>query len=235
MRGLAPGAPRGQNAGRMSVVASILRRCLTAPAVLPVLGLSGAAAFVADALARSGLGASEQVLADVRQGSLLFAGLLMLSLCEPLQVGREARGGILLLRLLRGGGFALLPRCLGLLLALLPALLCAALGARGLPAAPLQLLAGLVVLASGGLLLGAWCERGRLVAALWGLAVVGHLRPWLLPLPAGRVLAAALPDLAAPLTAAGLAHSACWSAGALLLAQWRLGRVAAGGALPGAA
>ena len=43
----------------------------------------------------------------MRHGSVLFAGVLALSLAEPLEVGRDARQGLLLLRRARNGGFAL--------------------------------------------------------------------------------------------------------------------------------
>ncbi len=213
----------------MAVLASTLRRCLLVPAVAPTLLVACAAAWLASTLVTANLGAHEPFLADIRQGSLLFAGLLLLSLAEPLEVGRDARDGLLLLRAQRGRGFALVGRWLGLLLATLPVVLLTAPAAGGAPTDPVALLAALAVLAAGGLLLGSLLGRGRLVPALWALAVAGHIRPWLAAHDAGRALAWLLPDLTALHGARGLGHAALWIAAALLLAHARLARVAARG------
>ena len=219
----------------MHVARTVFLRCLTAPSLAPVLFLGGVAAWVSSTLAASALGADAAFLAEVRQGSLLFAGLLFLSLAEPLETGREARDGLLLLRAVRGGGFALTARWAGLLAATLVSLLPAAVVGGGWPRAPLAVVAGLGVFVAGGLLLGACLRRAHLVPALWALAVATHLRPWLASEAWTAPVAWLLPDLAAVERPAGLGAAACWVAGALLLTHARLARVAAGGPWPAGA
>ncbi|HTE05958.1 MAG TPA: hypothetical protein VK824_07165 [Planctomycetota bacterium] len=233
----------------MGPVLTTLRRTLAAPSSLAVTALAVALAWLGSFLASAQLGADEGFLAEVRAGSLLLGGALVLSLAEPLTVLREARGGLLALRAARGGGFALRRRWLGLLLATLPTVLLCAWAAGGPPAAPLALLADLGLLCAGGLALGAFLERPLLVPALWCLAVLAQLRPWLGDSPAawllprmgglgGAAAGAGSAVLAGPgtagaglgLSALGAAHALCWCAGMLLLADWRLSRCVGRGA-----
>jgi len=233
----------------MGPVVTTLRRTLFVPASVAVTVLAAALAWLGSYLAAAQLGADESFLAEVRAGSLLFGGALVLSLAEPLAVLREARGGLLSLRAARGGGFALGRRWLGLLLATLPTVLICAWAAGGRPAAPvgrlsdLRVLLDLGVLCAGGLLLGAFLERALLVPALWCLAVLGQLHPWfgdspaawLLPRLGNLDLAAAAADApfagaqsAGPgleVAALSAAATLLWCAGMLVLADWRLSRV----------
>jgi hypothetical protein len=209
----------------MHPLLSTLRRTLAAPALLPLSLAAAGLAWLGHQLAATALGGGEGFVDEVRSGSLLVAGVLVLSLAEPLAVAGEARSGLLLLRVARGGGFALPQRWLGLVLAMLPSVALAALAAGGLPAEPWPLLLDLLVLAAGGLLLGSLLERGLLVPALWLLLVAGQLRPWLVRAGAGWVLPA-LGHMTGP---EGALHAALWCAGALLLAEWRLGSIAGRG------
>lgn len=213
----------------MATVLATLRRSLLVPAVLPLLFVAGAGAWLGTWLAAAALGGDAGFLDEVRQGALLCAGALTLSLAEPLLVGREVRGGLLALRVARGGGPALVGRWLGLVLATLPALVVATLAGGGLPPAPGALLVELLVLAAAGLALGSFLDRARLVPVLWVLLVASYLRPWLAADPRGVVLAWALPALGTLHGWTGVAHGLLWSAGALALAHWRLGRLVARG------
>ena len=130
----------------------------------------------------------------------------------------------MLLRLSRGGGAALVWRCAGLVLATLPTVLLCALATSGWPVAPGALVLQLVVLAAGGLCLGAWLSRPLLVPALWCLLVAGYLRPWFGDVPVVWLLPA-LGELDGVM---GAAHALLWTAGALVLADSRLRAVAAG-------
>jgi hypothetical protein len=195
--------------------------------MLAVLAVAAAGAWLGQELAAAGLGAGMGFLDEVLAGSLLFAGALALSLAEPLEVGRDARAGLLTLRVARGGSYGLGRRWLGLLLATLPAVALAALAAGGLPPEPWVLLRQLGVLCAAGLALGAWCDRHLLVPVLWVLLVAGHLRPWLLDV--APPLAWALPRLGEVETGANAAHAwapwlhaGAWSLGAVWLARWRL-------------
>jgi len=161
----------------MHPLLSTLRRTLGSPALLPLSLAAAGLAWLGRRLAESALGGGEGFVDEVRSGALLVAGVLVLSLAEPLAVAREARSGLLLLRAARGGGFALTQRWLGLVLAMLPTVALSALAAGGVPQQPLPLLLDLLVLAAGGLLLGSLLERGLLVPALWLLLVAGQLRP----------------------------------------------------------
>jgi hypothetical protein len=204
---------------------STARRVLLAPA-LPLLTLVAAASSgLAVLLASQALGGDQGFVDEVRGACLPFAGALVLSLAEPLEVGREVREGWLALRVARGGGFALISRWAGLLLGTLPTVLVCALAAGGWPRQPLGALLELAVLCAGGLLLGAWLERALLVPALWCLLVAGHLWPWLAHGAASWVLPR-LGDEAGPLHALA---AACWCAGSLLLARARLVRLAGAG------
>jgi len=220
--------------GEMTVLQSTLRRTLVSAAFWPTVLVSLGASWVATQLVSASLGPTEEFLSEIRQGCMLFAGLLVLSLAEPLQVGREARGGLLLLRAVRANNFGLLSRWAGLLLATLPAVFAAAIASGGLPSSALALILQLAVLTAGGLLLGSFLERGRLVPALWVLAVVGQLRPWLVTNRWGGAVAWLLPDLAGLQegVAPGMLHAALWIVGALCLARWRLSGVAARGRWP---
>jgi hypothetical protein len=204
----------------MSPVLTTLRRTLLVPAILPLTLVAMAVSWLGSRLAAEALGADEGFLEEVRAGSLLFGGALVLSLAEPLEVLRDARGGLLLLRAARGGGFALGRRWLGLLLAVLPTVLLCGWAAGGRPVAPLALLLDLGVLCAGGLLLGAFLERALLVPALWCLLVLAHLRPWLAGTPAAWLL----PRMGELTDARAAAHALCWCAAMLLIADWRLSR-----------
>ena len=207
----------------VTLVISILQRTWRAPAMLPVLAVAVAAALLGRRLAESGLGADGGFLEEVVAGSMLFAGALALSLSEPLELGRDARAGLLTLRVSRGGGYALGRRWLGLLLATLPAVGLAAWASGRWPGEPLVLLRQLGVLCAGGLALGAWFDRQLLVPALWMLLVAGHLRPWLADV--APPLAWVLPRLGEVESVPspwGWLHAACWSLGAVGLARWRL-------------
>ena len=212
----------GAENGTVSVALSIVRRTLLVPSLWPVAFVSAVAAWVGTWLAVESMGATEVYVAEVRHGSMLFAGVLTLSLAEPLQTARDARSGLLLLRVARGGGFALVSRWLGLVVATLPLVLLAGLAAGGLPAEPLTLLVQLLVISAAGLALGAFLERGRLVPALWGLVLLGHLQPWIASARWGGAVAWLLPRLGQLEGGWGLVHGLAWSAGALLVAQGRL-------------
>jgi len=206
----------------MFAVLSILKRTLLVPAVWPVAVVAVAAAWIGNDLAAHALGGDGAFVAEVRHGSLLFAALLLLSMAEPLQMAQETRSGLLMLRHGKGGGFALVARGTGLILSLLPLLCLAAWASGGLPAAPWGLLAQVAVLVAGGLVLGAWLDRRRLVAALWALAIVGQLRPWLTGLDGSAVWVWLVPDLGAVGAGAAWAHGLLWALGALALAHGRL-------------
>ena len=198
--------------------------------MLPVLAVAGAAAWLGARLATAGLGAGEGFVDEVLAGSLLFAGALVLSLAEPLELGRDARAGLLTLRVAKGGGYALGRRWLGLLLATLPAVALAAVAGGGWPEHPWVLLRQLGVLCAGGLALGAWFDRQLLVPALWMLLVAGHLAPWLADV--APPLAWVLPRLGEVETDLGVwawAHAVVWSLGAACLARWRLDALVARG------
>lgn len=205
----------------MLALLATLRRTLAAPALLPLSLVAAGLAWLGRRLAQEALGGGEGFVDEVRTGALLLAGALVLSLSEPLQLVHEARGGLLLLRVAKGGGYALPQRWAGLALAMLPSVLLAALAGGGLPPRPLPVLLDLSVLVAGGLLLGSLLERTLLVPALWLLLLAGHLRPWLLAGGAGWFL----PAFGRMDGAEGALHAALWSGGALLLAQWRLSAV----------
>lgn len=211
----------------MHALLSTARRVLLAPSLLPLTLACAGLSWLAVLLAGQALGGDQGFLDEVRGGCLLFAGALVLSLAEPLEVGREAREGWLALRAARGGGFALLSRWAGLLLGTLPTLLICAWACGGGPQQPLALLLELGVLCAGGLALGAWFERGLLVPALWCLLVAGHLWPWLSGSPASWVL----PHLGVGGGSSGLQVLAAgaWCAGCLLLARSRLAAVVGAG------
>ncbi len=204
----------------MNAVRSVLVRTWAAPTAIPVVLVSMGAAALGTRLASQALGGSEGFVDEVRAGSLLFAGALALSLAEPLEVGRDARRGLLTLRVARGGGLALLQRWIGLGLAIAPTVVAAAWASGSLPGTPLALGLQLLVLCAGGLALGAWFERHLLVPGLWLLLVAAHLRPWLAEVaPPAAWLLPRLGDLQG---AAGAGHALLWCAGALLLATARL-------------
>jgi hypothetical protein len=207
----------------MQPLLTTLRRTLLVPALLPTTVLVMGLTWLGVLLAREGLGGSAGFVDEVRAACLPFAGALVLSLAEPLELRREARSGLLLLRAARGGGYALGRRWLGLLLATLPTVALTAWASGGAPADPLALLAELAMLCAGGLLLGAWLERTLLVPALWALLVAGHLWPWL----DRHWLSWLLPRLGGPADGTALLAALCWSAGALLLARSRLAAVSA--------
>jgi len=206
---------------------SILRRTLGAPAMPLVAAGAVVAAWLSTLLAEASLGANEGFVDEVRQGAALFGGALVLSLAEPLEVGREARSGLLAVRLSRTRTSGLAVRALALSMSTWPVVAAVSLAAGGLPPDPVSLVVELFVLAAGGLALGSVLDRHLLVPALWGLLVVAHLRPWLAEAAWGAPLAWVLPrmgDMQGPLA---LAHGVAWGAAALLLAGWRLD-VAAG-------
>lgn len=211
----------------MSVVLSTVRRVLLVPSALPLAVLGAAGAWAGTRLAGEALGAGEGYVAEVRDGSLLFAGVLLLSLAEPLELLRETRAGLLLLRAARGCGPALLGRWSGLTLASVPVVGLAVLASGGWPSQPVALLLALAVTAAAGLALGAFLDRGRLVPALWLLLVAASLRPWIVSRPALAWAGWLLPDIGHLQGARGAAHALLWSAGALLLAEWRLRRLLA--------
>ena len=220
----------------VNALTSTLRRVLAVPSVLTVGVVGAGSAWLAVELARGGLGATESFLGEVRHGSGLFAGLLVLSLAEPLELGRDARQGLLTLRVARGGSPGVGARWLGLVLATLPAVVAAALAAGGV-GEPWALLLGLGVLAAGGLMLGAFLDRGLLVPALWGLALAGHLRPWLATTAWGRPVSWLLPDLGSLSAGIGfevLGPALLWIVGALCVAHARVLSVAARGRWPSA-
>jgi hypothetical protein len=201
---------------------STLRRTLWTPALLPVACVAAGLAWLGHRLAEVQLGGGEGFVDEVRTGSLLLAGALVLSMSETLSVRREARDGLLALRAAKGGGFALTQRWLGLALGMLPTVALAAAFGGGVPAHPLPLALDLLVLAAGGLLLGSVLEGGLLIPALWLLLVVGQLRPWLAPSGAGWLL----PAFGHLQGVEGALHAGLWCAGALLIADWRLSAVA---------
>lgn len=211
----------------MRIVLTTARRTLLVSSALPLLAVAAGAAWVGTQLARAGLGGGEVFVEEVRHGSLLFAGVLALSLAEPLEVGRDARAGLLLLRRARSGGFALPARWLGLLLGILPVVAAAGLASGGIPAAPVSLVLELALLCAGGLFLGACFDRAALVPALWGLFVLGHLRPWLDGSASGSFAALLVPRLGEAVTWNGAVHALLWCAGILLLADRRLAAISA--------
>jgi len=202
---------------------TILWRIWRTPAYVPLIMVGAGAAFLAGRMAEALLGGPEGFAAEVRAGSLLFAGALVLSLSEPLEVGRDARIGGLMLRVARGGGFALVRRWLAVTVATLPAVGVAALAGGGWPAQPVTLLLQLAVLAAAGLALGSLMDRRLLVPALWALLVLAHVGPWLQTQWAP--LAWVLPSLGHLQEPQGWLHGLAWAAGALFLARARLGQV----------
>ncbi len=213
----------------MYVIRSMLRRTLMSPAVVPVAFAAAALTFLGVMLARSVLGGQEGFVDEVRRGSLLFAAALALSLAEPLEVGRDARGGLLMLRLVRGGRPLLVLRALGLSLATWPIVLVASwAGGVVFPPEPLGLAVEIFVLASAGLLFGAWFDRARLVPALWCLIVAGHLRPWLID-GASAPVGWLLPSLGGSGDLLALVHALLWAGAALAFAEARLLTVAGAG------
>ena len=215
----------------MSVVLTVARRALFVPTLLPLTLVALAGAWAGPWLAMNSMGATDAYLSEVRHGCLLFVGTLVLSMSEPLLVGREAASGLLSLRVAKAGGLGLVPRWLGLTLACVPLVVLSAFVAGGAPRDPAALLAQLLVLAAGGLLLGSFLERGRLVPALWALLVIGHLRPWLEAvqwegLAVGKALALIVPRLGAVDGSQGALHALLWSLAALALARARLLAVA---------
>jgi hypothetical protein len=90
----------------MHALLSTARRVLLAPALVPLTLACAGLSWLAVLLARQALGGDQGFLDEVRAACLPFAGALVLSLAEPLEVGREAREGWLRLRAARGGGFA---------------------------------------------------------------------------------------------------------------------------------
>ena len=206
----------------MLALLSTARRVLLAPALLPLTAVAAGSSFLAVRLAGEALGGDQGFVEEVRRACLPFAGALVLSLAEPLEVGREAREGWLGLRVARGGGFALLSRWAGLLLATLPTVLLSAWAAGGWPERPELAVRELAVLCAGGLLLGAWLERALLVPALWCLLVAGHLWPWL----EGGAASWVLPRLDGAGGGTPWLTATLWCAGCLLLARARLTAVA---------
>ena len=206
----------------MLPLTSTLRRTLLTPSLLPVTVVAAGLAWLGTRLAEGQLGAGEGFVDEVRTGSLLLAGALVLSLSEALGVGREARDGLLALRAARGGGFALTQRWLGLVLAMLPTVALAAAFGGGAPSHPLPLLLDLLVLAAGGLLLGSLLEGGLLIPALWLLLVAGAVRPWIASAGAGWLV----PAFGRMEGVEGALHAGLWCTGALLLADWRLSTIA---------
>ena len=209
----------------MLALLSTARRVLLAPALVPLTLAAAGSSYLAVLLASDALGGDEGFVDEVRRACLPFAGALVLSLAEPLEVGREVREGWLALRVARGGGFALLSRWAGLLLATLPTVLIASLAAGGWPRRPDLALLELAVLCAGGLALGAWLERALLVPALWCLLVAGHLWPWL----AGSGASWLLPRLDGGGGAWSWVAAATWCAGSLLVARARLTTLAGAG------
>ena len=213
----------------VTVLLSVARRSLLVPALVPVAFVVSVSSWASIWLALESMGATEAYLAEVRHGCLLFAGALALSLFEPLRTGDDARRGMLRLRWAHRGALGLVPRWLGLVLATLPVVILAALAAGGAPGDPLALLIQLHVLAAGGMALGAFLERGRLVPALWALLVLGHVRPWVAASDWGRPLAWLLPRLSEVGAGQAAWPALLWCVGALLIARARLSVVASGG------
>lgn len=209
----------------MLALLSTARRVLLAPALVPLTLVSMGLSWLAALLASQALGGDQGFVDEVRGACLPFAGALVLSLAEPLEVGREAREGWLRLRAARGGGFALPSRWAGLLLGTLPTVLLSAWASGGWPRQPLAVLLELGVLCAGGLALGAWFERALLVPALWCLLVAGNLWPWL----AGSRASWVLPRLGGVLDPQQMLAAGLWCAGGLLLARARLAAVAGSG------
>jgi hypothetical protein len=207
----------------------VVRRSLLVPSLVPVAFVVAVLSWAGIWLARESMGATDLYLAEVRHGCLLFAGTLTLALAEPLRTREDVGKGALLLRYARSGELALVPRWIGLGLACLPLVAVAAVAAGGLPSRPGLLAAQLMVLAAGGLALGALLQRGRLVPALFGLLILGHLRPWIHEADWGPAVTWVLPRLAAVDGVDGLLHAALWSAAMLFLAHARLVRVAGRG------
>lgn len=207
----------------MLVLLDTLRRTLLVPSSAMVAVAAAALAWFGTWLAGSVLGGSEGFVDEVRAASLLFAAALALSMAEPLLVAREARSGLLTLRVARGGGFALGWRWAGLALSTLPAVSLAAWAGSGWPERPLAVLMDLSILAAGGVFLGAWLERGLAVPALWCLLVVGNLRPWL----GDHWVAWLVPGLGGLSGVTGALYAALWCVALLLLANHRLGTVVA--------
>ncbi len=208
----------------MDALTSILRRTWSAPGLLPLTVIAMGGAWLGTRLASESLGGREGFVQEARSGALLFAGVLVLSLAEPLEVARDARSGVLLLRVAAGRGFALVRRWAALVIATLPTVLLAAWAAGGAPDDPLALLVQLGVLSAAGLALGAWVDRALLVPGLWLLLVAAHLRPWFAASDLG-VLARLLPAMTSEGGLDGLLHGALWVFGLLLIADWRLRRV----------
>jgi len=209
----------------MLALLSTARRVWLAPALVPLTLVAAGSSWLAALLASQALGGDQGFVGEVRAACLPFAGALVLSLAEPLELGREAREGWLALRAARGGGFALLSRWAGLLLGVLPTVLISAWAAGGWPGRPAAALLELGALAAGGLLLGAFLERAVLVPALWCLLVAGHLLPWL----AGSGVDWILPRLGADAGWRAALSVGAWCAGCLVLARARLLAVAGSG------
>lgn len=214
--------------GGMRSILSILRRTVLVPAFLPVTVMAAAGTWLGVRLAGAALGGNEGFVGEVREGALLFAALLVLSMAEPLEVGREARGGVLTLHLARGRRLGMAGRCLGLALGTLPAVLVAALAGGGLPSDPLALGLELIVASAAGLFLGAWLDRKLLVPALWTLILVAHLRPWLLGSEMSA-LAWLLPRMGDFQGGWGVAHALLWAGAMVALTEWRVASVASRG------
>ncbi len=195
-----------------------LRRTLLTPALLPLTLFAMGLTWLGVEMARAGLGADEGLVADVRSACLPFAAALVLSLADPLALRSEAQRGMLRLRAARTGGFALVPRWLGISLATLPTVALCALAGGAFPDDPLGLLLDLSLLCAGGLLLGSLLPRRLLVPALWCLLVAGYLRPYYAQTPVAYLL----PGLGAPGDAPRACFALAWSGGALLLARSRL-------------
>lgn len=211
----------------MSAVVFTLKRTLLVQSIWPVVAVAVLSAWVGTWLATHSLGADEGFLEEVRHGSMLFAALLTLSLAEPLQTSDEVRSGQLMLRHAKGGGFALPARWAGLSLSLLPVMALAALAAGGLPSSLAGLIGQVGVLVAGGLALGAFLERKHLVPALWCLAILGQLRPWLATLEGSAAWSWVVPDLGSVGSGVAWLHGLCWALGVLAIAQGRLTAVSA--------
>lgn len=209
----------------MRVILATVQRTWAEAALWPIVVLAAGLAWLGRRLALEALGGGEEYAGEVQAGALLLAGAAVLSLAEPLVLAREARGGLLLLRAARCGGFGLAGRWAGLMLAMLPALALAVVAGGGLPPRPLGVALDLVVLVAGGLLLGSLLERTLLVPALWILLVAGHLRAWLEPAGVGWLL----PAFGQLDGWDGALHAVLWACGALALARWRLAAVAGRG------
>lgn len=208
---------------------AVVRRTLQVPALVPVAFVVCVTSWASIWLARESMGATAVYLDQVRHGCLLFSAVLVLTVAEPLRTRADAAAGIMRLRFARSGALGLLSLWLGLTLACLPLAALVSLVTLGWPQAPLALLAEVLVLVAGGLALGALLDGGRLVPALWGLLILGHLQPWLASSPSGAAAAWALPRLGGLEGVGGWVHAALWSAGALCLARAQLLRVVARG------